>query len=249
MKTIIFPSILTLLLSSSCVHYVYMPNVMNVPLLKEQFDSHISASLGTGESTTSGDVQTSFAVTKHMGIMSNYAYTQQGNESSGAKGNYLDLAAGYFVPIGEKGVFEVFGGAGFNNQHHVFSTSSSTNATASGSLTWDLAYLKEFIQPSIGITGNGFDAAFSTRLCHMAFTRTETSPTQQPTLVKLNEDIFMIEPAVTIRFGWKYAKFQLQVVTCFDNTKYAQSFRAFERWNANVGIFFSLSNRFWKNQG
>src|SRR5882724_11141353 len=163
MKKISYPLIGIVIIFSSCAHYYYVPNTVNVPLLKEKNDMRISAGYSGGESFQGADIQFAYAVSPSVGIMANGLFggkTEEdvyGEQQSG-KGSFGELGVGYYKPFSPKKlfVFEVYGGAGIGAANHEYGIS---NGSAKVGAT------KFFVQPSIGYTSKKgrFEFAMASR--------------------------------------------------------------------------------------
>jgi hypothetical protein len=234
-------------ISCSCSHYYYVPNVQNVPLFREKNEYRLSGTYGSGSETSCLEVQGAYSVTKNFGVMTNFM-SAKGIDNSGeswAKGNYLDAAIGYFKPLHKSGVFEIYGGIGGSKQHHQY-RSETDNLTAG---TSDLSFLKIFIQPSVGMTFNAFDIAFSTRLNRLSFTNIDNQIIELSNGIefdRLNEiaqtkTFLFIEPALTIRGGWKYVKVQLQ------GSLITKEHYHFAEYHVSIGINIAIAKRYLKD--
>jgi hypothetical protein len=244
---------LVTVLFSGCTHLYYVPNVQQVPLFEEKNEARLSLSFGGGEEFTCTEVQAAYSVSGSMGVMTNFMAATGGYKSdkNWGIGNYLEGAVGYFKPIDKYGVFEVYGGFGGGKQHHEYSMlrfNSNTNEYYHASTGYsDLSCNKLFVQPSFGVTFNAFDVAFSTRMgglfYHNIVNRINTDDNDYDELndIALHEDYFFIEPALTLRGGWKYIKIQFQAAyTGFIN----QPDVSFERTHVSFGIYVPIAKRF-----
>jgi hypothetical protein len=241
-------SVLGALLLSSCAHYYYVPNVQNVPLFREKNEYRFSAFYGAGDMSSSGEVQAAYSATNHLGLMANYlsAKGQTSANRNSAKGYCLEGAAGYFKPFGNAAVFEIYGGLGGGSQHHEYYNMFIEKYDG----TADLTCIKVFIQPSLGLTFKAFDIAFSTRMSRMTFTDVNNNITNSFKSNMLNDidnkSHFFIEPALTLRAGWKNVKFQLQgqISTEVSNpTLYIG-----EGSHLSAGMYFTIANRYKSNE-
>ena len=101
--TIVF---FVLLISQSC-RPLYVPNIHNVPLLKEKKDVSITLS--------PNDLQGAYAVSDNIGIMLNL-YRNNVNQAfdfeEDVSRSFCDFGVGYFKEFGKFGVFEIYGGYG-----------------------------------------------------------------------------------------------------------------------------------------
>jgi hypothetical protein len=238
-------------LFSSCTHYYYVPNIQNVPLFRGKNKYRLSGSLAGGEESSCKELQAAYSVTDHIGIMANFMSAKGGNisdnEDSG-KGNYFDAAIGYFKPIKKSGVFEIYGGIGGSNQRHQYMKNSYINGTissTSGGFS-DLSFTKIFAQPSFGFTFNAVDIAASARICVLTFksvvNQINGNIDESNTLNNISDGShFFLEPAITIRGGWKYVKLQLQASTAsyFNNPDLH-----FETYHLSIGLHIAIAKRY-----
>jgi hypothetical protein len=239
LTTLLFGAVLL----SSCTHYYYVPNTQNVPLFREKNEYRISAFYGGGDESSCGEIQTAYSATEHLGLMANFMLARGGSSTDAdyAKGYCLEGAAGYFKPFGNQQVFEIYGGLGGGSQNHkYYSYNNQYESTA------DLSFLKVFIQPSFGMTFNAFDVAFSTRMTSMSFTNINNNINdsyEHEILQSIqNKSHFFIEPAITLRVGWKNVKFQLQGQISKDLSN--PTFYIGEDYHISGGLYFTIANRY-----
>ena len=199
--------ILISVLVTGCTQYYYVPNIQNVPLFREKNEYRATVAIGAGDESSCTEIQTAYSVTDNIGVMANFMTAKGANSSNNnnANGNFLEAAVGYYKPVEKAGVFEVYGGIGGGNQHHQYAD-SGTSALSS---------LRLFVQPSYGFTFNPVDIAFSTRLSALSFVSTENHVYGNPALYEdvnalSHQTHLLLEPALTIRAGWKNVKLQLQ---------------------------------------
>jgi hypothetical protein len=238
-------TVLLAVLLSSCTHYYYVANVQNVPLFKEINEFRISGSVGSGDESTSIEVQTAYSVTDKIGVMANYMSAKGGNISSNnyGSGNYFEGAVGYYKPFSRFGVFETYAGLGFSNQHHEYGNFYYNQSIGNS----DLSSAKFYIQPSLGFTSKFFDIAVSTRISALTFNVKSNN-------VRDDNDLFnelnslstqihgYIEPAVTIRAGWQYLKVQFQAE--YSRNLIPDDMSVGEHGHISIGLYFSFGKRF-----
>lgn len=247
--------ILFAVICCSCSHYYYVSNVQNVPMFKGKNEYRLHGSFGLGSETICFEGQGAYSVTNNFGIMTNFMSAKgiENSAESWARGYYLDAAIGYYRPLRKSGVFEIYGGAGGSRQHHQY---MSENYDPSNPLnnnpyagTSAESFIKIFIQPSIGITFNWFDLAFSTRFNRLSFNDIENQidiTSNKSEFEKLSSTaqtkiFWFFEPALTIRGGWKYLKVQLQGSTgSYLNNEHYQ----FDQFHVSVGINIAIAKRF-----
>lgn len=212
-------SILVLVIAtfvSSCSHNYYVSNSLNVPLLTTKNEVHASASLGLNfDEELSGEIQAAYAITDNIAVSAAGLYHESGTKSSNTnytQHKYFEGAVGYYKPINDFFLWEIYAGYGHNNQYHEYydydnpETPQLRNA--------DLSFNKIFIQPNIGLSFRAFDIAFSTRLSHVGYYDITNNAVgvyaTDVSDIMNNSSSFLFEPALTVRAGWKYVKAQLQ---------------------------------------
>jgi hypothetical protein len=237
--------ILGLLLFSSCSHFYYVPVAQNVPLLKEKAELRLNGMLGTEGETSSKQGQASYAINDFLGAMINYSSVKGGDvyEGNWGKGEIIELGTGWFKRIGGKGVFEVYGGYGVISQYHEYYYELATSEIKMNHI---------FIQPAIGYTSRAFDIAFSSKLLRLHTseidTQLNTSSSYYPflaysDLALLNENptSFLLEPALTLRAGWKFIKLQVQLAGSINLSQ--GSLMPYDNGTVTVGLHFSIPTR------
>lgn len=245
MKKNVILFLLISFLFSSCTHYYYVPNVQNVPLFREKNEFRIAAHYGGGDESVAGEVQAAYAITDKMGVAANYIHASGGHDSKNnfGKGNYIEGAVGYFKPVEKSGVFEIYGGLGGGGQHHEYNSNYSNDSFGKA----DLSFFKIYLQPSYGFTFNWIDVAFSTRLNRVSYTNIDNYVYNNN---YVSDDLhslsdkghYFIEPAVTLRAGWKNIKAQVQAVYSgyLNNPK----LDVFEEVHLSVGLYITLAKRY-----
>ena len=193
MKTKIFPVPIVFLILSflyGCAP-VYIPTVLNTPLLSEE--GEFQASLNTGASGF--DPQFAYAITDHLGVMLNGSFVNRTNDTLNNFHKHLafETGAGYYTKIGANGRFEVFGGVGYSRLKADYSNNLWISRT-------DLNSYKLFIQPAIGATTDVFDGSFATRFVRVNLFQDQLKYTG-----------YFFEPVLTGKVGYKFVKFVMQV--------------------------------------
>lgn len=226
--------------STSCTHRYYAPNGQNVTLFKEKGEVQIAAGPASGGESSGANIQAGYAATNHLGITAN-AYLARGeNEDNGANGNgfVMEAGAGYFNPIGEHFVFEAYGGFGGGNIYNGYADNSSSK----------VKFFRPYVQPAFGFTSPYFDAAFAPRIAMLNYldierngTITDTKNVQDLNYIDANKTVFMFEPGITLRAGWKYIKVQAQYVWSVNIN--APALRQDDH-NISLGLFFNFAPRY-----
>ena len=249
MKNLTLPVSVFALLFCSCSHYYYVANVQNVPMLREKDEFHLSGFFGGWDESSCIELQSAYSVTDNIGFMADFMTAWGGDvsENDYGKGSYFDGAVGYFKPIKESMVFEIYGGLGGSTQHHEYSKmhydSWSGNLYREYNGSSRLSFLNLFIQPSIGFKFSIFEAAVSTRICSVSYTKTGNYITGNEELRnELNEvgykTHYFIEPAFTLRGGWKNIKIQAQI--SYTGYMNKPNLYFYEEAHLSGGLYFNI---------
>lgn len=243
-KPIMTVLFLTVLLSS-CSHYYYVANVQNVPLFKEKNELRLSGTYGEGDETRCLEIQTAYSVTDNIGVMADFMSASGGDISSKnyGKGNYFEGAIGYYRPTGKYGVIEIYTGLGGSNQHHEYSSTDYNDYHGSS----DLSFIKFFVQPSFGLTFNALEIALSTRAGSLSYYNINNKISGDVNRyydlnTVANKNHFILEPAATLRAGWKYVKVQAQVGYAGIVNRPGLDFG--EEWHITIGLNIALAKRY-----
>lgn len=237
---------------SSCSHHYYVPATQNVPLLREKNEFRGTVAIGTGDETSTVDVQAAYAVTDKFAVIGNFMSAKGGDESAGnwGRGSYGDLGFGYYKAFEGYYVFDCFVGLGLANQQHAYNrqetNTGGTSVTVSNGSS-ELRYARWFLQPSIGLTFNAFDVAFTPAFSYVNFTKVNNN------MLVSNEDYLdldaiaahrnsvLFEPAFTIRGGWKYVKVQAQYSAASNLSNPDLNFL---KSKASIGLSFAIAPRY-----
>jgi hypothetical protein len=229
---------------------MYTPSMQNVPLFKEK--NEIRATIGIT------DFQGAYAVSDKIGVMVNGSlsngnqtttYNYNYSSTSTSKGSNIEVGAGYYKLINENSVFEVYGGVGTGKNSIGLTTEDSINAIPRKVGSFTATTSRFFVQPSIGFTNDYFDLAFSTRFVLLKYSNISSfgyTPTMlyEDKLLNIGDPVFaFLEPALTMRFGYKYVKFHAQAMFSY---KYNSDRLNYLPFNMNVGIHIDLVGLFNK---
>jgi hypothetical protein len=92
----------------SCVAPLYIPNGINVPLMKEKGD----ANFRFGNSLSGHDFQSSYAISDEIGLMLNVNYCPLGYADSHRKHKFVEIGIGRFKKYKKYGIVELYSGLG-----------------------------------------------------------------------------------------------------------------------------------------
>ncbi|MGE7773932.1 hypothetical protein ACQKLP_04375 [Chitinophaga sp. NPDC101104] len=211
----------------ACNRNVYVPNQINVPLLKEKGEVKASVSLS--------DWQAAYAVTDNFAIMANGQYisrllTVEGDGvdddpivDPNTRGGLIELGAGYTKALGvsKKAVFEVYGGYGYGGFRTLEESYLYKPDSVRGYDDYRLRtkFHKFFIQPSFGLSHKVVEVAVSTRFSLVNFNNVSSGsltwdgdPNMRMDFQRLDGKLVgFMEPAATVRVGFKNIKWFWQL--------------------------------------
>ncbi len=231
--------LIILVLTGGCSNYNYIPNTHNIPLLQEEGEIHLDFSGSFGNSLTY-EGQAAFSAVKNFGIIGNISYHNAllfGDEYDDCYGYHVEGGAGTFLSLNRHFIFETYTGFGFGKVLNGYPYST----------TAIFRFNRYFLQPSVGYTSDSFDAAFALRMCGLRYHDNQLmgvprdgDPFQLVYLESIPLSI-LLEPAVTLRVGWEFAKIQLKA-------GYSGNITNPDIWQADfyfsLGIYLTLSNKF-----
>lgn len=235
-RLVILSGILSLI---ACQPRYYIPNIHNVPLLRNKGNTNISLLL----SDYSYEMQGSYAVTDNIGLMINGSYlgyfSSSATASERGRGSGLsgELGAGYFRPAGRNFIFETYGIFGLGRMENNFYGSPGGNTY--GDIQAD--FKKYILQPAFGFSNGYVDIVFSNRLILLQYHHIRGNlvfqGANQPDYLYRNRSNVLYEPAFTLRTGLKNIKLQAQMVLSYNLTN-----RLFyqEEYLVSFGVFASL---------
>lgn len=240
MKKIYLFSCVLLVVFCSCTRYYYAPNMHNVTLFRDKGEARLSGGLSAGSEISSYEVQAAYSLTNHIGVMANYFNARSEDGPNNGRGHLTEVAVGYFKPLKRNEfIFELYGGYGRGKVINNYDPDEYS----------ELGLDKLFLQPSIGYTVKDyFDVAVSSRIGYVNYSSlmsigTTSSAFSDINYIRDHRQSVMLEPALTVRGGWKYIKLQLQAGYSFN-----MSHADFKQEKANYAIsaYFSFAKRFRK---
>ena len=226
----------TIFLFTSCSSLYYAPNPQNVPLFTEKGEGRLATSFTASEYTAGINLSGAYSFADHFGFTGNIFLV--GDSDGGLipnrtmnKGHLVDAGLIYFLPFGSRFVFESTAGFGGGMARNEGDYGTST-----------VKFTNYYIQPSLGIAGKHFDLALSTKYSVLSYnslslTTSQTSGDGYP----IYEPYALLEPAITMRFGWEHVKIQTQFVRSI-NLSSAQLSQDYI--NINFGLYFMLTDKY-----
>jgi hypothetical protein len=218
-------AVVFLLFTSGCLTSTssfYGPGTLSTPLLykKNQASITIGGSRGTGESSvsTTRDVSAAYSPIGKLGLVASYhgfSSSFADDKNGATPGNELrnnsrsgEFGAGYYGSTGDKikYIADIYGGYGAGSLSSV------------GFINGDMKFHHFFLQPGVGLKTNVVEMGLNIRLSDAVF---KYNPVETFNIAKINpfemppvngQKSFFVESAFTCRVGYKFAKFQGQIM-------------------------------------
>lgn len=195
---------------ASCNPKYYVPNTQNVPLISDKGQVNLNVSGNANQV----EFQSAYGIAENIAIQANGALfiPADNDDGNGGSGKLAEVGVGYFKPIKENWVFELYGIVGLGSvENHLPSTISSYPETK-GDISANL--LRAGIQPNFGYKSKYFSAAVSSRFVNLSYSKIKGdliyNDVLQSAYLGDNSSNFLIEPALTLRGGLENIKLQMQ---------------------------------------
>ena len=203
--------------AASCTHVYYAPNTANIPLLSEKGETRINTlgSSGSVATINAAEFQAATALSHNVGIMFNTMFVSddESNSDEGESGNgsYAEFAAGLFKSFDKKkkGIVEIYAGSGFGTANNYYGEGLFSKVSIS----------KLFLQPAIGFKSKYFQIAFTPKVSFINWRVKKDNLLNYPgyfdydkqdlDYIRQNSNFIRLEPAVTLRGGWRNFKFHV----------------------------------------
>lgn len=239
MKYILFLALMIAIMLSCSPKY-YTANTQNVPLISQQGETNLTVSGNANQV----EFQGAYGVTHCFAIQANGGLfiPSDLDNGDGGSGKFLEIGGGYFTPVSQNFVFELYGliGAG-TVENHMPSTTSANPATQ-GDISANI--FRYGIQPSFGYKSKYFSVAVSSRIVNLRYSNIEGDliygGESQVDYLRDNASNILIEPAFTIRGGFEKIKLQLQVGYSWNVSN--ESFRQDKEF-VTLGLNFNFADR------
>jgi len=223
----------------------YVPNTVNVPLMRNANEARIYADPKI-------NVQASYAITNEIGVMASaHIVTERTNDSNAAviqrgSGSQYEAGIGYqkmlmqnVITSGDL-VGEVYVGGGFGSLRF---------DNVADNKSYEVSATKIFLQPSLGFSHQYIEVAFTPRVVALMYGEPTTQYTDAELDIKElpNRSMPMhwfIEPAITVRGGIQEVKLQFQIGQSFQLSSTAL---AHEKLILVVGASFNLGRNSPRN--
>ena len=223
--SIIFPLIILIMIMTGCTPQ-YIPNTLNVPMLKNK--GEFQASVNTG-GFVFFDPQFAYAVTDNVGLMMNTSF----QNTKGKMGDYHkhilgEIGIGYFKKIGDLFDFEVFTGYGYNRIKTQRTVYLGGYQTFYSNTNTD----RIFIQPNIGMIYDVVEYNLSSRITYNFIHDLYNQEEKQA---------LFIDPVVSMKFGWESFKISLQ--GGISMPVYQSSYVEYKPYIISIGIHYYVNRQ------
>jgi len=221
-----------------CSPKYYSPNTQNVPLLSQKGEVNLSVAGNDNQV----EFQGAYAITNGFAIQANGGLfvPKDLDNGDGGSGKFIEVGAGYFKPVTDKFVFELYGLVGSGSVENDLRSRATTNPATTGKLSANI--VRYGIQPNFGFKSKYFSAAISSRIVNLQYSNIDGSlvydGVNQQAYLRDNSSNFLIEPALTLRGGVDLVKLQLQIGHSFNlsNSDFRQ-----DNTYATLGLNFRLA--------
>lgn len=238
-KYILFLALMAAIMMS-CNPKYYTANTQNVPLISHQGESNLTVS-GNGNQV---EFQGAYGVSNGFAIQANGGLfiPSDLDNGDGGSGKFFELGAGYFTPVSENFVFEVYGLAGMGSVENHLPSTTSANPATQGDVSANI--FRYGIQPNFGFKSKYFSAAVSSRIVNLRYSNIEGdliyNGDDQAAYLRDNASSMLIEPALTLRGGLDKIKLQLQIGYSWNVTN--ENFRQDNEF-ITFGLNFNFANK------
>lgn len=218
MKYILFLSFM-LAIMAGCSPKYYTANTQNVPLISEKGETNLTLS-GNGNQV---EFQGAYGIGSNIAIQGNAGLfiPSDLDNGDGGSGKFFEAGVGYFKPIAEHFVFELYGLAGAGSVENHLPSTADANPGTQGDISANI--FRYGIQPNFGFKSKYFSAAVSSRLVNLRYSNIDGDLVYDgrdaADYLQENNSLFLVEPALTVKAGLDKIKVQLQVGYSWNTTK------------------------------
>lgn len=202
-KYILIVNIIFIMLFISCAAPLYIPNGINVPLIKEKGD----VNLRFGHSFSGYDFQSSYAVSDQIGLMLNATYCPLGYADSHRKHKFIEGGIGRSTKLGKHEMMELYTGFGIGT-----ATAAENEPLFSGTETTitNGRYIRLFAQCGIGGRSKLLDLGLYCRAIYYNFYYIDNPDTDYAT------QNFRLGPVFFLGFGPPVFRLETQIGPSFN---------------------------------
>ena len=232
--------VLMLAIMASCSPKYYTTNTQNVPLISEKGETNLTLA-GNGNQV---EFQGAYGVGSNIAIQANAGLfiPPDLDNGDGGSGNFFEAGLGYFKPMENHFVFELYGLAGAGSVENHLPSTANINPGTKGDLSANI--FRFGLQPNFGFKSKYFSAAVSSRFINLRYSNIDDdliyNNQDAADYLRENNSLFLIEPALTIRGGLDKIKLQLQVGYSWNVTN--ENFRQDKEF-LTIGLNFNFADK------
>ncbi len=196
-----------------CSPNYYTPAMVNAPLIDEKGSGELTGAIGQQEV----NVAAAYGVGQNVAIKADGSWHQtvwDRDEGERFRVRRAEIGAGYFTPVGQDFVLEIYGVAGMGDVQTNVPYSMGDSLLSSKGVAADFSIFG--IQPNFGYKSELWTAGFSARFIHLQYRNIDGSMfykgIEQAEYLREHQSNFLIEPAFTFKIGMDQVKLQLQYV-------------------------------------
>jgi hypothetical protein len=184
----VFTGVLAFLLTG-CSTLYYAPSPPHLPMVKEKGITHIDASIGAGDHSSSLELDGFHSLTNSLGLMANFSILSLEDNTLAN----IDFGAGYFKSLDKKFGFEIYSTLGYGNLEILASSQTYSDHRS---------IFRFGMQPDIFYATKHFEAGLGFRMLYLSYEKRSTE--------FQSADNWMFEPTLKIAFGGQKFKGTLQ---------------------------------------
>ena len=184
----------------ACQPKYYVPNSHQVTRFTEEGDVNLNFNADGNQF----EIQGAYALTDQFAAAANFSRfaPRDQDNGNGGSGFLFEVAPGYYKPFRDNMVFEAFGLAGFGRVENHFPSladSLSLNPEISANA------FRVGVQPGLSLLYDRFSIGLSTRVSNLTYVNIDGNLSfdgvDQVEFLTDNRSNFLVEPALTARFG------------------------------------------------
>ena len=198
-------SLCAAVLLAGCTPIYYAPNTLNVPMIRAKGEGVISGHIGDHNSP---NFQGAYSPKQNWAIVADGFWASEGSaDSIEGSGHLITGGAGYYRPVRTHFMWDTYGILGFGSVRNTFEQSEVRSS-----------FVRYGFQPSVGYQSKYFDAAVASRFVGLSYFHTNGSDPVEVPYLKNTGTQFLFEPALILRGGYDFLKFQAQYGHSFNLT-------------------------------
>lgn len=166
------------------------------------------------------ELQGAYGVGNATAIQLNTFLVFPGNPflNDGVSGGFVELGGGYYKNLSDYFLFDTYLLAGIGHIENLIPFANSISPNTGGVISSN--YARYGLQPSINYITDYFSISASSRFVNLSHYNIRgqlyRDGVDQVYYLNRHSSNFLIEPAITVKFGWKIVKLQVQYLRSFN---------------------------------